>query len=191
MHIDLWGLATVTSIGGSRYFVSCYDNYTRKIHLTFLKQKSEALHVIQQYIAAVERRTSHKVKVIRSDNRGRFTSNAWSEYIKSNVIEEHFTPPDSHFQNGRGERAHLTIMNGVRRILCQTGLDAEFWAEAASYMCYTRKRTTPYGFQKQIPDDLWQQHKTKLHHLQPFGCRVFYQDYHNTNKLASCHREAI
>lgn len=81
-------------------------------------------------------------------------------------------------------------MNGVRRILCQTGLGAEFWAEAASYMCYTRNRT-PCGPQKQIPDDLWQQHKTKLHHLQPFGCRLFYQDYHNTSKLASRHREAI
>jgi hypothetical protein len=46
IHIDLWGPATVTSIGGARYFLTCYDNYSRKFHLSFLKQKSDACTAI-------------------------------------------------------------------------------------------------------------------------------------------------
>ena len=189
VHIDIWGPATITSLGGSKYFLTCYDDYTRKVHLTFLKQKSEALLGIQQYIATVERQTSHKVKTIRSDNGGEFTSKHWSKYIKDNGIQQHFTPPDSHAQNGRVERVHLTIMDGVRTVLCESGLGAEFWAEAAAYICYTRNRT-PCGPQKRIPDDLWRQHKTKVKHLQPFGCKVFYRDYNNTSKLANRYSEA-
>jgi transposase InsO family protein len=189
VHIDIWGPATVKSIGGARYFLTCYDDFTRKVHLTFLEQKSEALVGIQQYIATVERQTSHKVKVIRSDNGGKFTSNNWSRFIKDNGIEQHFTPPDSHAQNGRVERVHLTILDGVRTILCQSGMGPEFWAEAASYMCYTRNRT-PCGPQKRIPEDLWRQHKAKVAHLQPFGCKVFYRDYNNTSKLANRYSEA-
>jgi hypothetical protein len=47
VHIDLWGPATVTSIGGTCYFLTCYDDYSRKVHLTFLKQKSDAFSANQ------------------------------------------------------------------------------------------------------------------------------------------------
>ena len=189
VHIDIWGPATVQSIGGARYFLTCYDDFTRKVCLTFLRQKSEALAGIQHYIATVERQTGCKVKIIRSDNGGEFTSNNWSDYMKNHRIEQHFTPPDSHAQNGRVERVHLTILNGVRTILCQTGFGPEFWAEAAAYMAYTRNRT-PCGPQKQVPDDLWRNHKTRIDHLQPFGCKVFYRNYNNTSKLATRYSNA-
>jgi hypothetical protein len=45
VHIDLWGPATVTSIGGAKHFLTCYDDYTRKVHLTFLKQNRKPCKV--------------------------------------------------------------------------------------------------------------------------------------------------
>jgi hypothetical protein len=42
IHIDLRGPAAVTSIGGARNFLTCYDDYSCKVHLSFLKQKSDA-----------------------------------------------------------------------------------------------------------------------------------------------------
>ncbi len=59
-------------------------------------------------------------------------------------IEHIKVPPDAHTQNGRVERVHLTILNGVRTVLTHSGLGPEFWAEAANYIAYTRNRT-PYG----------------------------------------------
>jgi hypothetical protein len=74
IHIDLWGPATVTSIGGARYFLTCYDNYSRKVHLSFLKQKPDAFTAIKSYIALVERQPGTMVKTLCSDNGGEFTS---------------------------------------------------------------------------------------------------------------------
>ena len=77
IHIDLWGPARSETAGGARYFLTCVDDCTRKVHLTLLKNKSDAFVATQQYIALVERQQSFKVKTIRSDNGGEFTSNAW------------------------------------------------------------------------------------------------------------------
>jgi len=141
VHIDLWGPATTPSIGGCRYFLTCYDDCTRKIHLSFLKQKSDAFTAMMTYIARVERQLSCKVKSIRSDNGGEFNSAAWNTYMQSRGIEHVKVPPAAHAQNGRVERVHLTILNGVRTVLAHSGLGAQFWAEAANYIAYTRNRT--------------------------------------------------
>jgi len=58
-----------------------------------------------------------------------------------------------HAQNGRVERVHLTILNGVRTVLAHSGLGAQFWAEL--YIAYTL-----------VPDDSWQNKESRLDHLQ-------------------------
>jgi len=189
VHIDLWGPATTPSFGGCRYFLTCYD-CTRKIHLSFLKQKSDAFTAMMTYIAKVERQLSCKVKSIRSDNGGEFNSAAWNTYMQSRGIEHVKVPPAAHAQNGRVERLHLTILNGVRTVLAHSGLGAQFWAEAANYIAYTRNRT-PCGPQHLVPDDSWRNKESRLDHLQPFGCQVFYRDHRNPSKLAPRYKEGL
>jgi transposase InsO family protein len=99
IHIDLWGPATVTSIGGARYFLTCYDDYSRKVRLSFLKQKSDAFTAIKAYIALVERQLGTKVKTLRSDNGGEFTSKEWDSYMHQLGIQHIRVPPDAHAQN--------------------------------------------------------------------------------------------
>jgi hypothetical protein len=43
IHVDLWGPAPTPSMGGKRSFLTCYDDFSRKISLTFLEKKSERL----------------------------------------------------------------------------------------------------------------------------------------------------
>jgi hypothetical protein len=52
-------------MGGACYFLTCYDDYSRKIHLSFLKQKSDPFSAIKAYIALVERQLGTKVKTLR------------------------------------------------------------------------------------------------------------------------------
>jgi hypothetical protein len=35
-------------MGGARYFLTCHDDYSRKVHLLFLKQKSGAFPAIKE-----------------------------------------------------------------------------------------------------------------------------------------------
>jgi hypothetical protein len=39
MHTDVWGLAQVSSLGGSLYYVTFIDDATRKVWIYFLRQK--------------------------------------------------------------------------------------------------------------------------------------------------------
>ena len=141
-------------MGGARYFLTCYDDYSRKVHLLFLKQKPDAFSAIKSYIALLERQLGTKVKTLRSDNGGEFTSKEWDKDMRQLGIQYIRVPPDAHAQNGRVERVHLTILNLVRTYLIDTALPQSFWAEGASYAAYTRNRT-PCGPQSAIPDDKW------------------------------------
>lgn len=62
-------------------------------------------------------------------------------------------PPDAHAQNGRVERAHLTILNGVRTLLVEAGLSASFWGEAAK--CIAFSRNCPFDSNNGIPFECW------------------------------------
>jgi hypothetical protein len=103
--------------------------------------------------------------------------------VSERGIEHIRTPPDAHAQNGRVERVHLTILDGVRTTLIQSGLPATFWAEAANYVVYTRNRT-PCGPQHLVPEDSWRGREVPLEHMHPFGCTVYFRDHRKPSKIA-------
>jgi len=41
IHMDLWGPSPIASIGGARYYVMFIDNFSRRVWMYFLKQKSK------------------------------------------------------------------------------------------------------------------------------------------------------
>jgi len=188
VHCDLWGPARTPTIGGATYFLTCYDDYTRKINLTFLKKKSDTRQALVEYIVLVENQLDCTVKTIRSDLGGEFGSHDLKAHLASRGIEHHQTPPDSHAQNGRVERVHLTILNAVRTLLHDSDLPDKFWGEAANYAAYTRNRV-PCGPLKQVPEDLWRNQLSSLSHLQPFGSRAYFRDHMESDKLHVRYRE--
>ena len=190
VHIDIWGPASTASIGGCRYILTCYDDNTRKVHLTFLKNKSDAFTGLKDYISKVERQLGCTVKGIRSDNRGEFVSTAFKTYMLANGIEHVCVPPGAHAQNGRVERVHLTVLDGVRTVLAHSGLPAKFWAEAANYIAYTRNRT-PCGPQHLVPDDMWWGKHSRLDHLQPFGCQAYFRNHTQISKLQCRYKRGV
>jgi hypothetical protein len=186
IHVDLWGPARTPSHGGNRYFLTCYDDYSRKINLTFLKRKSDARQALINYINLVENQLDCTVKTVRSDLGSEFKS--LRSYFLEKGIEHHTTPPTAHAQNGRVERAHLTILDTVRTLLLDAGLPDEFWAEAANYAVYTRNRA-PSGRNNKVPEDIWRGREVHASHAQPFGCPAYFRDHTNTDKLRQRYKE--
>jgi hypothetical protein len=182
IHIDLWGPSPVVSLGGSRFFLTCVDDYSRKINLTFLKTKSQAFKALCDYISKAERQLNLEVLKIRSDNGGEFISNQMASWLQQQGIEHVRTPPAAHSQQGRVERAHLTILNGVRTLLIQTMLPKTLWAEAASYIAYTRN-LSPSSPLNKIPEEFWRPLTLDFQRLQPFGRPCFYRNHKPANKL--------
>jgi hypothetical protein len=187
LHSDIWGPTKHKSIGGSRYFMVCYDDYTHHIELYFLKEKSEAYEAFKSYLALVENQCNAKIKNVRSDNGGEYTSKKYLELLAANGIEAHPVPPAAHAQNGRAERVNRTVLNIVRTVLCDTRLPKRFWAEAAAYAAYVRNHIPKKDFPKKgmtsTPQELWTGRPSKLTQLRPFGSPVFVLAHKETDKL--------
>jgi hypothetical protein len=64
VHVDLWGPARTPSLGGKLYFLTCCDDYTRKIHLTFLEKKSDNRRALINYISLIENQLDCSIKTI-------------------------------------------------------------------------------------------------------------------------------
>ena len=51
VHTDLWGLSLVTSLGGSRYYITFIDDSSRKVWVYFLKNKSDVFETFKKWKA--------------------------------------------------------------------------------------------------------------------------------------------
>ncbi|XP_038887099.1 uncharacterized protein LOC120077281 [Benincasa hispida] len=103
-------LAHVPSMGGSRYFMSIIDDFSRKVYMYPLKQKDEAFRKFLELKKQVENNTGKKVKYLRTDNGLEFVNHKFDKFCKSEGIMRHFTITYTPQQNGLAERFNQTIM---------------------------------------------------------------------------------
>jgi hypothetical protein len=72
VHSDVFGSVSVTSLGGSMYYVSFIDDFSRKTWIYFLRKKSKVFKKFKEFKALVENQTDKKIKVLRTNNGGEF-----------------------------------------------------------------------------------------------------------------------
>jgi hypothetical protein len=70
VHSDVFGPVSVPSLGGSLYYVSFIDDFSRKTWIYFLRKKSEVFEKFKEFKSLVENQTDKKIKVLRTDNGG-------------------------------------------------------------------------------------------------------------------------
>ena len=70
VHSDVFGYVLVTSLGGSRYYLSFIDDFSGKTWIYFMKKKLEVFERFLELKALVENQTDKKIKVLRTDNGG-------------------------------------------------------------------------------------------------------------------------
>lgn len=87
LHSDLCSLPTV-SRSGSKYFMTSRDEATHFAVVYFLKSKDQAFECFKRYITYAERKTGLKLRRLRCDNGGEYTSSAWSAYCSDAGIEQ-------------------------------------------------------------------------------------------------------
>ena len=95
--------------------------------VSFLKKKSEAFECFKIYKELVENETDLKMKRLRSDNGGEFTSKLFQQYCDENGIERQFSTTRTPQQNGVSERKNRTIQEMGRTMLKDSKLDEKFW----------------------------------------------------------------
>ena len=141
IHSDVCGPMSVNSVGGSTYFVTFIDDYSRFTTVYLMKHKSEVLEKFKEFVELVENLFEKRVKSLRSDNESEYESREFEEYCKSKGIKKDDTIPYTPQQNGVSERMSGTIMETTRSMLHHAALPSSFWAEAVSTAVYLQNRS--------------------------------------------------
>ena len=68
IHVDVWGPYSFTSIHGHKYFLTIIDDYSRNTWVFPLKQKSEVVKILEDFVVFIQTQFETGIKVIRSDN---------------------------------------------------------------------------------------------------------------------------
>lgn len=173
IHSYVLGPAPTTSYGGSSYFVSFIDDFSRKVWVYMLKRKSDVFTVFKHFRALVEIITGRTIKCLRTDNGGEFTSKNFENYYKDAGIERHKTTVYTPQQNGVVERMNRTLLEKSRSMLSNAGLQKELWTEAVARACYVINRSPSMEIGCKIPQKVWKGNPCDYSKLRVFGCDAY------------------
>ncbi|KAE8664954.1 hypothetical protein F3Y22_tig00112738pilonHSYRG01227 [Hibiscus syriacus] len=136
VHSDVWGPSKTTSLGGTHYYVTFVDDFSRRVWVYPMKTKDEVLGFFLKWKKMMETQTGRKIKRLRTDNGGEYKNDPFLKVCEEEGIVRHFTIRGTPQQNGVAERMNRTLMEKVRCMLSNAGLGKEFWAEALVYACH-------------------------------------------------------
>ena len=126
VHSDVCGKISTKSIGGAEYFLTFIDDKTRYVWVHTLKLKAEVFDRFVEWKALVEKQSGQKLKVLRTDNGGEYTSNKFEEFLKREGVLHECTVPKTPEQNGIVERLNRTLAEMVRSMLIDSKLPHRF-----------------------------------------------------------------
>jgi transposase InsO family protein len=163
----------VKSLGGSLNYVMFIDDFSRKTWLYLLKTKDEVFSKFQEFKAEVENLTDKKIKTIRSDNGGEYTSKELVAFCKEVGIRRELIVPHKPQQNGVVEKKNRTIEESVKAMMNDQNLSMFLWGEAAMTVVYVQNRSPHRILKNMTHEEALLGKKPKVEHLRIFGCLVY------------------
>ena len=140
VHIDLSGHARSKGFYGERYFMIFVDDFTRMMWVAFLKEKLEAFEKFKIFKNKVENESGVKIKSLRSDRGGEFTSREFNIYYEEHGIRRQLFSPFSLEQNGITDGRNKSIVEATRAMLFENDVPKTFWREVVNTIVYTLNR---------------------------------------------------
>lgn len=171
VHTDLCGPMQVSSLQSSKYFITFVDDFSGRVTVYCIENKSMVLDIFKEFKPRAETHTGNKLKILRSDNGTEYCNRAMSDFLRTSGIEHQTTVPYNPQQNGVAERMNRTLVEKARCMLFGSNLDIKFWAEAIITAAHIINRL-PSSNKQQPPEDVWSKRETSLTHLRVFGCRA-------------------
>jgi transposase InsO family protein len=106
------------------------NNYTRMIVVFFINKKSEELEKFKTCKDMVENEIDSKIKCLRSNNEGEFTSKEFMDFYNEHGLERNFSTTRTPQQNGIVKRKNKTIQEMARTVLMDSKLIDVFWVQS-------------------------------------------------------------
>jgi transposase InsO family protein len=148
-----------------------------------LGSKGEVADAIRRAQAAAEAECGRKLRVLRTDNDGKFTAAEFASYCVDGGVQRHYSVPYSLQQNDVIERHNQTVVGMARALLKQRGMFAVFWGEAVVTAVYILNRSPTKALNGRMPYEAWHGRKLAVSHLRVFGCLAFGKELGHIGKL--------
>jgi hypothetical protein len=141
VHMDMCGPMPKKSKGGSRFFATFTEDYSKLSLAVPIAKKSEVVAVVKSTVARLELQSAKKLKAVRTDRGSEYLNEGMSAYFGEKGVVHQSTARYSPEQSGVAERLNRVLMERARAMLIESGLPDEMWAEAVVTANYIRNRT--------------------------------------------------
>ena len=166
------GLYPVRTLGGGKYVLTLYDEYSTVCAVSILKDLKHAGDELRRMILAWKAIHGLLPKVIHSDRGGCYIDGPMKEWCLEHGISQNFSSPRTPQQNGKAERLNQTLNDIMRSLLFQYGTHLPLWGHAMTYasliynvaLCKRLGMTRYEAFIGVKPD---------VSNFRTFGCKVF------------------
>ena len=172
VHMDVCGPMPVTSTGGSKYFCTFLDDYSKLSVAVPIARKSDVREVLKDILGKWELKTGKRVVTIRSDRGGEYVDGELKKELRELHITHELTVPGTPQQNGDAERLNRVLLERTRAVLAESGLSQTLWAEALVTVNYARNRT-PVSAHEKTPWEMFTGQTPTVSHMRVFGSTAY------------------
>ena len=181
IHSDIWGPSRITSLTGSKWFITFIDDHSHACWVYLLKEKSDATMVFKNFRNMVETQFQKKIQVFRTDNGGEYFNSILGKYLSDNGIFHQSSCVGTPQQNGVLERKNRHLLEVARALLFNSHVPKYFWGEAILTATYLINRLPSRVINFQTPLHVLQNAYPSNHlfhtmSLKVFGCTAYVHD---------------
>ena len=137
-----------------------------------MKHKSETFEKFKEFQSEVENHHNKKIKFLRSDRGGEYSSHKFGTHLRKCGIVSQLTPPGTPQRNGVSERHNRTLLDMVRSMMYLTDLPLSFWGYALETVAFTLNRA-PSKSVETTSYELWFSNEPKLSFLKVWSCDAY------------------
>jgi transposase InsO family protein len=114
-----------------------------------------------------------KIRVLRSDNGGEYTSKEFMDFCAGEGIRRDLTVPYNLQQNGVAERKNRAIVGATRAMLHDQGMPLFLWVEACYTAVYLQNMIPHKAVGSMTPEEDFSGKNPEVGHLCIFGCITY------------------
>ena len=138
-----------------------------------MKYKDEAFEKFKSFKALVENKSDHRIKCLRSDRGGEFTSDEFFNFCEEHGIRREFSAARTPQQNGVVERMNRMVQKMACAMLDESGNLANFWGEAAFVAVTILNKTNVRVNNTQTPHELWYGKTNMVKYFKIIGSKCY------------------
>ena len=150
------------------------DEFSHYATIYFMKSKKDSFSNFQKYVVKAENETQEKLRCVRSNNGGEYTSGVWEKFCEEKGIEHSMGPPHSPQLNGVAERFNRTLLDRILPNLFKANLPVRFWVEAARHAVQAINLSPSRTLSKDsCPKGVWRSKEVSYSGLKSFRCKAW------------------